>query len=189
MLLKLASVRFVRFGENTTSRFAPNSLRNVIAVFAAATTSVCFAGSYVAPLNEIVITWQSRFASSFCSDATVKSYFFRIAGNCVIRIPRNPVSFITSRMSVKGTGGNEFQRLAPSAHFTFLLAGSREAERASVAPKSASAERRVSDNPVIDTDLTRFAQRLPLRARGAAAASPPGTESPASPAPDAPCAA
>src|SRR5450759_34457 len=73
-----------------------------------------------------------------------------------MRIPMKPVSFMTSRMSVKGTRGNEFHRLAPSAHRTFLLAGRRPAARASVVPKRASAVRRV-----IVTDVTRFARRLP----------------------------
>src|SRR4051812_35889060 len=50
-----------------------------------------------------------------------------------------PVSFITSRMSVKGVPGKEFQRLEPSPHLTFLLAGSRLAARPSVAASPPSA--------------------------------------------------
>src|ERR1035437_7647657 len=73
-----------------------------------------------------------------------------------MRMPMKPVSFITSRMSVNATRGNEFHRLAPSAHRTFLLAGRRVAARASVVPRSANAVRRVIVN-----DVTRFARRLP----------------------------
>src|ERR1019366_7980019 len=73
-----------------------------------------------------------------------------------MRMPMKPVSFMTSRISVNATRGNEFHRLAPSAHRTFLLAGRRPAARASVVPKRASAVRRV-----IVTDVTRFAPRLP----------------------------
>src|ERR1035441_8211299 len=73
-----------------------------------------------------------------------------------MRMPMKPVSFMTSRMSVNGTRGNEFHRLAPSAHRTFRLAGRRPAARASVVPRSASAVRRVIVN-----DVTRFGARLP----------------------------
>src|SRR5689334_21844860 len=54
-----------------------------------------------------------------------------------------PVSFMTSRMSVNGTRGNEFHRFDPSPHFTFRFAGRRAAARASVTPIKASASRRV----------------------------------------------
>src|ERR1017187_4807069 len=73
-----------------------------------------------------------------------------------MRMPMKPVSFMTSRMSVNGTRGNEFHRLAPSAHRTFLLAGRRPAARASAVAKSANAVRRVIVN-----DVTRFLARLP----------------------------
>ena len=59
--------------------------------------------------------------------ACVILYLSRICGNCVNRIPMKPVSRITSRISVNGTGGNEFQRFDPSAHLTFLF--SRESGR------------------------------------------------------------
>src|ERR1035437_6373571 len=104
----------------------------------------------------MVITWHPRLDNSFCSSGTVMLEVSRICGNCVMRIPMKPVSFMTSRMSVNATRGNEFHRLAPSAHRTFLLAGRRPAARASVVPKRASAVRRV-----IVTDVTRFAPRLP----------------------------
>src|ERR1035437_3493693 len=104
----------------------------------------------------MVITWHPRLDNSFCSSGTVMLEVLRICGNCVMRIPMKPVSFMTSRMSVNATRGNEFHRLAPSAHRTFLLAGRRPAARASVVPKRASAVRRV-----IVTDVTRFAPRLP----------------------------
>src|ERR1039457_1236775 len=55
----------------------------------------------------------------------------------------NPVSLMTSRISVNGTRGNEFQRLEPSPHFTFRFAGRREAARASVAASNAKDWRRV----------------------------------------------
>src|SRR5438067_10842783 len=74
-----------------------------------------------------------------------------------MRMPMNPVSRITSRMSVKGTRGKEFHSLAPSAQRTFLLAGRRVAARASVAPRTASAVRRVIVN-----DVTPLACRMPL---------------------------
>src|ERR1039457_3424453 len=73
-----------------------------------------------------------------------------------MRMPVKPVAFMTSSMSVKGTRGNEFHRLAPSAHRMFLLAGRRAAARESVVPRSANAVRRVIVN-----DVTRFAPRLP----------------------------
>src|ERR1700722_1170798 len=50
-------------------------------------------------------------------------YLVRICGYCVRRSPIKPVSCMTSRMSVKFDPGNEFHRLEPSAHLTFLLAG------------------------------------------------------------------
>src|ERR1035437_2551598 len=65
-----------------------------------------------------------------------------------MRIPMKPVSFMTSRMSVNGTRGNEFHRLAPSAQRTFLLAGRRPAARASVVAKIANEVRRVIVNDV-----------------------------------------
>src|SRR4051794_6115801 len=73
-----------------------------------------------------------------------------------MRIPMKPVSFMTSSMSVNGTRGNEFHRLAPSAQRTFLFAGKRPAERVSVVARSANAVRRVIVN-----DVTRFASKLP----------------------------
>src|SRR5580658_3511528 len=54
-----------------------------------------------------------------------------------------PVSFITSRMSVKGTRGKKFQRLVPRAHLTLRLAGRRPAVRAMVAASRVTAVRRV----------------------------------------------
>src|ERR1019366_3654266 len=104
----------------------------------------------------MVMMWQPRLDNSFCNSGTVMLYVFRICGNCVMRMPRKPVSFMTSMMSVNGTRGNEFHRLAPSAHRTFLLAGRRPAARASVVAKSANAVRRVIVN-----DVTRFLARLP----------------------------
>ena len=44
---------------------------------------------------------------------------------------------------MNGTGGNEFQRFDPKAHFTFLLAGNRVAAPASDADRAASAVLRV----------------------------------------------
>lgn len=76
------------------------------------------------------------------SDAVIL-YLSRICGNCVRRKPMKPVSRMTSKMSVKGTGGNEFHRLEPSAHLTFLLAGNRAAVLAIDADKAAIAVRRV----------------------------------------------
>src|SRR4051812_33752555 len=58
-------------------------------------------------------------------------------------MPMKPVSRMMSRMSVNGTRGKEFHRLAPSAHLMFLLAGRRLAARVSVAASSASEVRRV----------------------------------------------
>src|SRR5215831_468334 len=114
-----------------------------MAVLAEARTSFSRAGSWVGPLKEMVITWQPRFSHSARIWAALMSYFLRICGNCVRRMPMKPVSCMMSRISVKGTGGKEFQRLAPRAHFRFLLAGMRLAARANVAPKRASAVRRV----------------------------------------------
>src|ERR1035441_6026537 len=104
----------------------------------------------------MVMMWQPRLDNSFCNSGTVMLYVFRICGNCVMRMPMKPVSFMTSRMSVNGTRGNEFHRLAPSAHRTFLLGGRRRAAGASVVAKSANAVRRVIVN-----DVTRFLARLP----------------------------
>src|ERR1035437_5541837 len=58
-------------------------------------------------------------------------------------MPINPVSFITSRMSVKGTWGKKFHRLDPSPHFTFRLTGMRLAARPNPAASKAMAARRV----------------------------------------------
>src|SRR5580765_5799300 len=55
----------------------------------------------------------------------------------------NPVSRMTSRISVKVVPLNELNRLVPSAHFTFLLAGSFPAARASAPAKTANEARRV----------------------------------------------
>ena len=58
----------------------------------------------------------------------------------------NPVSCITSRMSVNFDPWKEFQRFDPNPHFTFLLAGSRSAARPRVpanAPKVLNTSRRV----------------------------------------------
>src|SRR5215472_2357982 len=71
-------------------------------------------------------------------------------------MPRKPVSRIMSRMSVKGTRGNEFQRLAPRAHLRFLLAGRRAAARESAAPRMASAVRRFMTN--IMTGVGRYGE-------------------------------
>src|SRR5215467_7279674 len=54
-----------------------------------------------------------------------------------------PVSRITSKMSVNGTRGKEFQRLAPSAHLMFLLAGRRPAALAQLAARRERTVRRV----------------------------------------------
>src|ERR1051326_855873 len=54
-----------------------------------------------------------------------------------------PVSRITSRMSVKVVPLKELNRLVPSAHFTFLLAGSWAAVRPSAAANAAKAVRLV----------------------------------------------
>src|SRR5229473_673457 len=70
-------------------------------------------------------------------------YFVRIPGNCVRRIPMKPVSRMTSRISVNGTGGNEFHKFEPNAHRTFLLAGSRDAAMAREPARPASRVRRV----------------------------------------------
>src|ERR1035438_4889585 len=48
----------------------------------------------------------------------------------------NPVSRITSRMSVNFEPLKEFQRFDPNPHFTFLLAGSRSAARPRVPAKT-----------------------------------------------------
>src|SRR5271157_314457 len=58
----------------------------------------------------------------------------------------NPVSCITSRMSVNFDPLKEFQRFDPNPHFTFLLAGSRSAARPRVpakTPRLANTSRRV----------------------------------------------
>src|SRR6266849_6058879 len=67
-------------------------------------------------------------------------YFVRIPGNCVRRIPMKPVSRMTSRISVNGTGGKEFHKFEPSAHRTCLLAGSRHGERTQASKQSAPGE-------------------------------------------------
>src|SRR6476620_11712279 len=54
-----------------------------------------------------------------------------------------PVSRMISRISVKGTRGNEFQRLEPSAQRTFLLTGRRLAAWASEPARRVIAVRRV----------------------------------------------
>ncbi len=90
----------------------------------------------------MVITLSPRLSASLRICSVVILNFVRICGNCVTRTPMKPVSFITSKMSVNEKGGNEFQRLEPRAHFTFLLAGSLSAARPRVAASSASAERR-----------------------------------------------
>src|SRR5438128_6119273 len=69
-----------------------------------------------------------------------------------------PVSFMMSRMSVKGTRGNEFQRLAPRAQRTFLFTGRREAARDRALAITASAVRRF-----IVTDVTLFRNATPCR--------------------------
>src|SRR5438132_726023 len=100
----------------------------------------------------MVMTWQPRFSHSRRISARVMLYVVRICGNCVRRMPMKPVSFMTSRMSVKGTRGKEFHRLAPRAQRTFLFAGSFVAARARVAASAASADRRV----IIVNDVTPF---------------------------------
>src|SRR5439155_14271264 len=54
-----------------------------------------------------------------------------------------PVSRMISRISVKGTCGNEFQRLEPSAQRTFLLTGRRVAAWAIEPARRVIAVRRV----------------------------------------------
>src|SRR5665213_3478251 len=69
-----------------------------------------------------------------------------------------PVSFMTSRMSVNGTRGKKFQRLEPSPHLTFLLAGSAPAARVRVAASMPRAVRLVrvrTDMAVMLSDLGR----------------------------------
>src|SRR6185369_4525317 len=83
-----------------------------------------------------------------------------------MRIPMKPVSFMTSRMSVNGTRGNEFHRLEPSAHCTFLLAGRRSAARARSVEKARRQVRRVMTEQHITNRFTAVALqegiRLPL---------------------------
>src|ERR1700721_373973 len=122
-MMAKASSDLPRDGEKTTNRSAPKRLRKVIAFRALSRISACLAGSSAAPLNEMVMTCRPRLESSFSICSGVMLYLVRICGYCVRRSPIKPVSCMTSRMSVKFDPGNEFHRLEPSAHLTFLLAG------------------------------------------------------------------
>src|SRR5437899_3150713 len=62
-------------------------------------------------------------------------------------MPMNPVSCITSRMSVKGPLRKWLHRPALTAHFTFLLAGSLVAAAASVAERDARNARLFMKSP------------------------------------------
>src|SRR3984957_20452664 len=135
-----ASAGLPRDGENTTSRSAPKRFRNVIAFRALVKISAWCPASSAAPLKEMVISCKPRFESSRSICSGVISYLVRICGYCVNRSPINPVSCITSRMSVKCEPGKEFHKLEPSAHLTFRFAGSTCAVRANIpaSPSKAS---------------------------------------------------
>src|SRR5271156_1483066 len=127
-----ASAGLPRDGENTTRRSAPKRFRKLIALRALVNIWACCAGSSAAPLKEMVATCRPRLESSRSICSAVISYLVRICGYCVKRSPTNPVSCITSRMSVKCEPGKEFHKLEPSAHLTFWFAGSCCAARANI---------------------------------------------------------
>jgi hypothetical protein len=95
----------VRDGEKTTRWLAPKSARNFIALRALSRACCRADRSSSGPFQEIVTTFKFRFDISCSICAAVNPYLLRMPGKFARRMPGKPVSFITSRMLVNGTGG------------------------------------------------------------------------------------